>query len=212
MKIAFATDDLLGQSVIEARAEANDGIPAVPRLWVDGRLRWNHPSRTALACVLLLDGCISQSISLDPGCDPAMAAAIRRFLRPRAVQIVSGATPALPPPPASRMAVIGRARDTDGGFALRLAPDTQLRSIVEPDRAVLASNLRTLLKPGQPEAWLELALAVLYAGNLYIDAIRVDRSDLSWLGPARCLALTEALAEAGIALCLGNPGGGEEPR
>lgn len=200
MKLSCSTDDLLGRVVIEVAPQGQDGVPPVRRLWVDGRNRWEHAGRSGLACILLLDRFIGEICALQPPCDLPTAAALRRFLEPRAVQVVATPAAPLPSPEGARTATVGRARHGGAGYSIRLAPDTQLRSTIGMDQAVLASNLRTLLRPDQNEAILELALAVLFAGNLFIGTIMAAAADFPDFGPHRRDALAAVLGQVGIAL------------
>lgn len=200
MKIVFGTDEALGRVIINATAQGCDGVPAVSTLWVDSRNRWIRPQQLAVAAVILFERFIGEILALEPACCPITAATIRRFLEPKAVQVISNGESPISQAEGAREALIGKVRRYRKGFLVRLATDTQVRTTVDVDEAVFACNIRAIIPPYQTDTVIELALAVIFSGNLYLDRIVADRSDFSYLSDSRLAVLIELVACAGIEL------------
>ena len=193
MKITRSEDAANGRTLYGLEPQEDDGHPPVRQLWIDGRLLWSFPDHCCIAEALLVHNHASGPISFSAPCRPATADALRRLFAPRWVPVASLTLTPEPPPTGSRDVVLGRLRGAVPGFPVDLAPDSGFRTTLDMERAHFASNLRTLLRPGQSETVLALALTVLFAGMLDVRRIIIDRDDFPGYSDPALAALRAAL-------------------
>lgn len=205
MKITRSEDAALGRILYDLEPQEYDGVPSVARLWIDGRTLWSFGDHACIAEALLLHSYVSGPLTFSAGCMPFTADALRSFFAPRSVPITTLTLTPREPPSGGQTITIGRARQEQEGFSVDLAPDAQFRTLFGMQRVSFASNLRTLLRPGEPDSGLTLALCILFAGNLNLRRIVVDREDLPMYRPSALAALQTALQRVNIDLDVRMP-------
>lgn len=207
MKITRSEDAVLGRILLDIEPQEYDGLPLTKQIWIDGKALWSFADHACIAEALFLHSYVSGPLSFSTTCMPFTADALRTLFAPRSVPVTTLSLAPRQPPVGGQTIVIGRiARENraPGAFTVELGSSARFRTILDMDRAVIASNLRMLLRAGEPEAKMALGLAVLFAGNFDVRRIIVARSDLPMFSAAALSSLQTALRGVNIDLDIRN--------
>lgn len=198
MKITLGIDDAAGQVTLAATPGVYDGRLPVPRLWIDGRLRFKNADRLCIAQALLFMGYMGGPVTFSAPCSTAVANALRGFLAPRTIPIQSVTLESRNAPVGGRTASLSEASTDE--FAVRLAPEGRFRTVFDAEQAVFASNLRTLRRETEGDLLLVLALAIMFAEDLDLRQIAIRPEDAAILNEQAIAALREAMRLTNLAL------------
>jgi hypothetical protein len=166
-----------------ARTGAYDGRPRIPEVGLSALPFTVHPDRAAVAAALLHRRSVAGAFSIDPGCSPVVASAIRSWFAPVDVQVLAVEfTPSRIPGGKATLHVLAEGVN-DGATTAPGGHDVIVRvlregvgSVVTPGELSFVSNA-ALLAPHAGTAWERalpaVAVALLFAEDLFADRIAV---------------------------------------